>query len=165
MQTIKLSCNQCGGPLVVEGETRFVTCRFCESQLEVVREGNAAFTRELEELRKTTDTLADEVEELKLRNELLHLEQRWDRKSEQLMVTGKNGEKFVPTETQAVLMGVIGGAVSLFAIVAFLPIGLVFAGITTFGVISTLNSAKKYRDAKRRYTQRRAELHSQLDRI
>ena len=61
MPTLALNCNNCGAPLSVPDGVRFLTCSFCQSQLEVVQEGNAAFTKVLEQLQERTEQVATDV--------------------------------------------------------------------------------------------------------
>ena len=67
IEAVKLSCNHCGANLEVAHDTRFVTCTYCDTQLEVRRKHGAAFTRIKQSVRKLerrTKKLAREVARL-----------------------------------------------------------------------------------------------------
>lgn len=70
MPLITVSCNCCGAPLKVNDEVRFVTCQFCNTQLEVTHSESAVFTRQINRIAEQTTQLAQDVEVLKLQNEL-----------------------------------------------------------------------------------------------
>ena len=77
MKILALTCNHCGAPLEVPAKTRFLTCTFCSSQLEVHRSGNAAYTEVLKALQEQAEQVADDVETLKLKRDLDELDRKW----------------------------------------------------------------------------------------
>jgi DNA-directed RNA polymerase subunit RPC12/RpoP len=58
METISVRCNHCGAPLDVGMQTHFVTCQFCNSQLEIKRTDSSVFTEEVERIARNTDKMA-----------------------------------------------------------------------------------------------------------
>lgn len=95
MNTLVLNCNHCGAPLTVPEATNYVTCQYCQSQLQVVREESVAFTSELEDLRDRADQISSQVRRLELQNEILTLDQQWEKKRQSLMIDSKNGKSTV----------------------------------------------------------------------
>ena len=72
---IALLCQQCGAPLEVAEETKFVTCGSCGVHLRVRSEGGAHFTEELEELR-------DAISDARLEARLDTLDYSWESSEE-----------------------------------------------------------------------------------
>lgn len=89
MKLLSLNCNNCGGPLEVAEDTRFVTCGRCGSQLTVEHAGSAAFTRRIFELEQRTDELEQEVGAVRLQNELEQLERDWLNRQQRLASEGE----------------------------------------------------------------------------
>ncbi len=77
MDLITVSCNQCAAPLEVSASSRFVTCSFCQSQLEIHQSDSAAFTSVLDELKQQTDTIERDVFVIRKQNELAQLDRDW----------------------------------------------------------------------------------------
>mgnify|MGYP001096205623 CR=1 FL=1 len=67
MRILAITCNQCGTPLEVPEETRYLTCTACFSQLEVHCSGNATYTEVLEAteaieaMQQRTDQVASNI--------------------------------------------------------------------------------------------------------
>ena len=175
MKILTLACNECGAPLEVPAKTRFLTCTFCSSQLEVHHSGNAAYT-EIKELAERTDQLADDIKMLKQRSELESLDREWLAAREQHIVQGQFGPK-VPTKGDAELLGILFSAAG----VMFLTLGIaMLAGGTNsraqatgalmfipallcfiFGGVGYLNGSTKaraYDQARQHYQARRREI-------
>ena len=66
MEMISVSCNHCGAPLKVGPNSRFVTCTFCNSRLEVKRSDSAIFTEEISRIANTTQQMAGSLEVIEL---------------------------------------------------------------------------------------------------
>jgi DNA-directed RNA polymerase subunit RPC12/RpoP len=64
MKSITLACNECGAPLPVEDESRFVTCVHCGSRLVIQRREGAAWTELIEDLKDSQERLSERVEKL-----------------------------------------------------------------------------------------------------
>ena len=78
MDLITVSCNQCSAPLEVSTSSRFVTCSFCQSRLEIHRSESAAFTSVLDELKQQADTIERDVFVIRKQNELAQLDREWE---------------------------------------------------------------------------------------
>jgi len=170
LDTVSLSCNNCGAALTLPESARFVTCSYCKTQLEVKREGGAAFT----EIREAVANIERDVADLKhdsrvraLRDELASIDSDWDDRRTALMEKSKDGY-VVPTE---------GGAIFLFALSIVLPVGIVvasggpahmillsiaiFLGMGGFGLYYR-ERARRYEAAYASYRARRDDAESEL---
>jgi hypothetical protein len=74
METLSVRCNHCGAPLQVSDATRFVTCQFCQSSLEVKRTESSIFTEEVAKIAENTGKMAESLEVIALQNELERLD-------------------------------------------------------------------------------------------
>ena len=77
MEMVTVSCNSCGAPLKVGTQVRFVTCQFCNTQLEIKRSDSSIFTEQIERIAGNTAQMAQDLEAIKLQNEI----ERLDRES------------------------------------------------------------------------------------
>jgi len=74
METLSVRCNHCGAPLQVADNTRFVTCQFCQSSLEVKRTDSSVFTEEVAKIAENTGKMAESLEVITLQNEIERLD-------------------------------------------------------------------------------------------
>ncbi|MCF7790021.1 MAG: hypothetical protein K9N47_28130 [Prosthecobacter sp.] len=74
METLSVRCNHCGAPLQVSDATRFVTCQFCQSSLEVKRTESSIFTEEVARIAENTGKMAESLEVITLQNEIERLD-------------------------------------------------------------------------------------------
>lgn len=148
MQREYVNCNQCGASLEVASTTNYVTCGKCGARLMVRRTGASIFTERVESPTTiTTPDLkgavlnyaevapagvdADELTELKQRNELNRLENQlnrldleWERDKKRYMVRGRYGHRYIPQKGAS-----IGGGI---VVAIFGTLWTIFAfGITT----------------------------------
>ena len=116
-------CDACGASLSLPGKGRFATCTFCGTELEIVRTESSLSTQKLEkqiaQQGKVLQKTSKRVARIERRLQEEELEDDWERQRDALMLTGKHGQKFVPTKPMAVVTGVVavigGGAFSSFA--------------------------------------------------
>jgi hypothetical protein len=165
MELLSLTCGHCGAPLEVPQGTRYVTCGYCSSKLEVHHSGGAIYTEVLEALQKRTEALADDVEILKLQNELERIDREWQADRESCMIRGKNGAMSEPSPVAGTIVGIFVIAFGIFWTVMagcmFPPMalfGLVFIGAAIYGVVNNLNKSNALIANRQRYEQRRAEV-------
>ncbi len=170
---ITVACNNCGAPLEVAESTRFVTCRYCSSQLEICRNEGAAYTQVLkalegrtEQIEANTQQLAEEVQTIRFQHELEEIDREWEMEKQQYYVTDEKGHKSLPTKGGSLFGGlaiVVAGVVfisiaggmrsGLFVVVAVLVIGI---GVAT--AVGNMWKADKYEQAKQRYDAKRARV-------
>ncbi len=114
METLSVRCNHCGAPLELAAKTRFVTCQFCHSHLEVKRTESSIFTEEVAKIAENTSKMADSLEVISLQNELERLDR--DHAPERAMQAAKN----LPN-------GAFAGCIPAVVLVMFTAFGLFFA--------------------------------------
>ena len=174
METISVRCNHCGAPLDVGANARFVTCKFCNSQLEVKRSESAVFTEEITRIADNTQQMAGSLEVIELQNEIERLDREW--------VAGnpvsfdKHGRPSTQTSHSGAMLGLmftIFFAIVCFAMAAFVSsspapgiFALVPVGMGIFalaGGIMGISRANQYQLRKSDYEQRRAAMVARLD--
>jgi hypothetical protein len=111
MKLITVSCNECGAKLSVGDDTRFVTCKHCDTQLAVHHEDGGAFTqvaeaaRRLEASAETIATHADKMatqnERLLIEGKLARLDREWEQTKQGYMHRSKDGSLHPATRGQA----------------------------------------------------------------
>src|SRR5687768_6903672 len=106
---VSVRCNHCGAPLVVSGGARFLTCSYCNTQLEIHRSGGAVYTEVIDQINQRTERIERDVAHIKRQNEVEQLDRDWDLRRQELMVRNKNGSKDVPSAVG----GIIGGTVAV----------------------------------------------------
>ena len=178
-----LLCNSCGAPLEVPDSANYVTCRHCDTNLKIHREGAAASTEAIEKLAEETAGLAEKVDRLTKESQLSNLEKEWTNHERSFMVRDKYGGEHLPTLSLAPL--VMGGFVVVFgaiwttlafaitrgapnegpfavAKVAFPLFGIGFMCFGAFvGISSHLAIRRRLQDhaeAEREYLRRRREI-------
>jgi DNA-directed RNA polymerase subunit RPC12/RpoP len=174
MEIQSVRCNHCGAPLEVGMETRFVTCQFCNSQLEVKRTESTVFTEEIAKISQNTERMAGSLEVLELQNDLERLDREWiasnplsfDNDGRPIRQTGTGGAVFgmVFAILFAVVCFGIAAAISTSgapAIVPLVPIGIgIFALVAA---ITGIGKATQYESRRSDYEQRRAAMVARLD--
>jgi hypothetical protein len=166
MELITVACNNCGAPLRVPDDARFVTCNHCSSQLAVKHTESVTFTEKLNEINERTERIEDELAELRSRQEIEDLDRQWERQRERYMITDKHGRRRVPTVAGSVFSGIAivvfgifwtvvaanmgGGGFALFGVL-FIVVG---AGVSIY----SYTKAQDYLAAQRRYRRRRAQV-------
>jgi hypothetical protein len=171
VKTVALSCGKCGAPLSVPDGTRYLTCTFCGSRLEVHHEGGAAFTAVLEELAATTGRLSQDVEGLKLERELERLDAEWEEERLRWCFRGEGGRWQEPSSEWALVLGLGLFGAGVAAVVwgwkvlgswTVPALGVALAGVGVVGAIRGGRRAEQYAAARDRYRTRRAELDRRL---
>jgi DNA-directed RNA polymerase subunit RPC12/RpoP len=174
MEMISVRCNHCGAPLEVGDQTRFVTCQFCHSQLEVKRTDSTVFTEEIREIAQTTKRMTGQLEVIELQNEIERLDREWmaanpvsfDKHGRPISQPGPVGSIIglvfavifaIVCFSMAGAVGSIGGG-GLFSVV---PVGMgIFAiGAAILGMVKSGN----HQTAREDYERRRAGLVAKLE--
>jgi hypothetical protein len=167
MDTLSLTCQKCGAPLAVGEGVRFLTCNYCHSQLEIVRDEASTHTRLLESLERRSAEMAENLEVIKWQNQLERLDREWMLQRDGLMVRGKEGTLREPNAGAgivggiiAVIFGILWTSVvsSMHAPFPFPLFGLVFIGFALYTVLSNSGKASAYKAAQVKYERRRLEL-------
>jgi hypothetical protein len=166
-QVIKLCCQGCGADLQVTEEVRFVTCNYCQSKLEIVRDASVTHTRVLEKLEKTTERIAENLRVIELQNDLERMDREWETMRQGMMIREKDGGLSEPSTVASVIAGfvfILGGVV--FSIVSgamgapgFFPLfGLLFVGVGFFNLITGPAKAARFRNLQDSHEMRRNRL-------
>jgi len=79
-----IACNNCGAPLQVPESVNYVTCNHCESHLAVKRDEHLTYTEKIKEIEHRTKQMQDELERLKIDNELAKLDRPWEPRKRKL---------------------------------------------------------------------------------
>jgi hypothetical protein len=165
MKILSVDCNNCGAPLEVSVRSRFVTCRFCESKLQINRSESAVYTEVIE----AVGEIRGDIQTLKLQNELLRLDGEWSEIRESFMRTDANGHRHLPTQgggATSIVGSVIAGIVLTVAASNITPLfGLFGLLVIVVGVLAgpgVVGRARQLEAARRRYRDRRRDLTQKL---
>lgn len=171
METLSVRCNHCGAPLQVSDATRFVTCQFCHSSLEVKRTESSIFTEEVARIAENTGKMAESLEVIALQNEIEKLDREWGIEQMNSMVPSRTGPRPPgnPWFGLAFTVFFAAGCFSMASLASservpgifiFVPAGMglfaLFAGIS--GVLK----GETRKAAQTSYQHRRSELEHQL---
>ena len=91
MRFIDSRCIKCGANLRVAPDANHVCCQYCNSELQVVRDGSVLTTRLLESMEEMKGDLGHKLEILRVQNEIERLDREWNLQRHEFMVHGKNG--------------------------------------------------------------------------
>ncbi len=165
MELTTVSCNSCGAPLQVPAGAKFVTCNHCSCQLAVKHTDSVTFTEQLGEISERTEQIAEDVAELKYRQELEDLDRQWERERESYMVSDKHGRRHVPSRAGGLIGAVVAVVFGIFWIKttshggapAMFPLfGVLFIVVGIFVGIGSCSDANDYRKAEQAYRRKRA---------
>ena len=160
-------CNHCGAPLNVAPHTRFCTCSFCGSHLKIHQEGGSVFSEVLSEIQERTARIEEDVQVIRLQNELELLDRNWEKEELRLSTAKKDGTYRKPQQGSSLTGGIIAIVFGLVwaGFVAnmndgspFALFGLVFVGFGIYNAINGSRKEKTYRQNKAVYEQKRREL-------
>lgn len=172
----KICCQACGADLQIHEGIRYVTCNYCNARLEVVCNDSVTHTRLLDQIEKTTQSMAGNLKVIELQNDLERLDREWQMEREKWLIRGKNGNLYEPSETShvfggfmAVCMG-IGvmsfstiGSTSIFFSLFGLVFGLVFVGMGLNSIVRGGDKASGYKSVLQTYEQRRSMLIQRIE--
>jgi hypothetical protein len=173
METLSVRCNHCGAPLAVGTQTRFVTCQFCYSPLEVKRTDSAIFTEEVARMAGHAEKMAGSLEVIELQNEIERLDREWS--TGQVVAPNHRGR---PAGSRSPHNAAFGAAFSVFfAVVCFamasamrsagggffvaVPIGMAVFALA--GGLMGLVKSRSLDSSRRDYQRQRADLVARLD--
>ncbi|WP_395732654.1 hypothetical protein [Prosthecobacter sp.] len=169
MDTLSVRCNHCGAPLQVSDATRFVTCQFCHSSLEVKRTESSIFTEEVARIAENTGKMAETLEVIALQNEIEKLDR------ERGLATSLDAKKAAAAGSAGKIMGTMFGVfftvVCILMATGFSKAGagiftIVPLGMSVFGIVFTLvalRSGVNENTAHSTYQERRGALERQLE--
>ena len=114
MELKSVGCGNCGAALQIPDVARFVTCNHCGSALEIKHTPDVIYSEKIAQIDERTGRLEQQLQVLQLQNELTALDLAWEKSRQQFMVSGKHGNKHVPTRSGAWTTAGIGGGFGLF---------------------------------------------------
>jgi hypothetical protein len=177
MKLINLTCNHCGAPLEAAEGTKFLTCRFCSSRLAIEHSESAFYTRVLEAIENQTSALSQDLETIKIQNEIERLDREWQMERDQLCHRTKSGKLAEPSPWEAGCGAVFQGAFGLvwfglFLIAAMASdqpllgfmalIGLIIAILAIVAFTNGVQEARRFESVRTDYESRRRQLVADL---
>jgi hypothetical protein len=174
-QAISVRCQNCGSPLQVSENVRFVTCAYCHSELQVVRDASAVHTEVLQRIEQNSEKTVNHLKVIEIQNEIERLDREWEMWREKNLSRDKNGvisEPFPPLGKRAVFIGA-GIVAGFFLILAglthawglFLSAAAIIPSLLILAGFSRESDARSYQAAQARYESWRKELLHKLDRV
>jgi LSD1 subclass zinc finger protein len=166
VRAVAVTCNGCGAPLDVPAGTRFVTCAYCRSRLEIHRSGNAVYSEVLDAIDQRTRAIAESVADIRRQNEVERLDREWAMRRDELLVRDKRGNASPPTAAGSVIGAAIAAvfgigwtvfAARMGAPGFFVAFGAIFVIVALVGGAMGAGRAGRYADERRAYERRRAE--------
>ncbi|WP_395743471.1 hypothetical protein [Prosthecobacter sp.] len=170
METLSVRCNHCGAPLQVADKTRFVTCQFCHSSLEVKRTENSIFTEEVAKIAENTGKMAGSLEIITLQNELERLDREMGVEHLSAAMNKNKSGSGTAGRLMGTLFGVFFTVVCIVMGTGFLKAGAgIFAivpiGMALFGVaisVASLRAGLNEDTSRATYLTRREDLERQI---
>lgn len=181
---LSFSCNNCGAALEAPEKTNFITCNYCKSRLAVKCSTSAVYTEVIEEIREKVTDIHEDVEVIRLQNELERIDREWELEKTDYMVRTKAGHLVLPSlgfgavvpGALAIIGGLIllglfngteshsfGGPPLLFRL---FPLTFVIIGICTIiGGLSGKVKHGQYQVALQRYQTRRQQVVVELRKL
>lgn len=169
MDTFSVRCNHCGAPLQIGADTRFVTCQFCQCQLEVRRTDSAVFTEEVARIAENTGKMAGNLKVIELQNEIEQLDRDLGGEPNARNRVGMGAQVFM------VAFGIfwVSLALGMAGIFSHAPGG--FSGFTVvpilmavFGVVAVGSNVVRFARHNARlddYHRKRAELEQRIEQV
>lgn len=170
MKATSVHCNHCGAPLEISDSTQFTTCNYCGSRLRIQRTESSVFSEVLDEIAARSDRIEEDLEAVRLQNEIEKLDREWETRKQDLCERGEHGALLEPTmqlEVQYVLGVIIGIAWMALAHgqgapFPFVLIGLIGVICTVFRLFTLRSQVAAYNQEKQAYLNRRAQLEREL---
>jgi hypothetical protein len=169
---VSVRCNHCGAPLEVAAGASFLTCSYCNSQLEVHRSGGAVYTEVIDQINKRTERIERDVQQIKRQNAVEQLDREWEIRRQELLVRNKDGSRDVPTMAGSAIGGIIAIVAGIAWIIftasmgapGFFPLfGLLFIAVGVIASISQMTKADAYSREESAYRARREALLRESD--
>lgn len=171
-----IACNSCGAPLNVPPTANFATCAHCNSQLAIKRNDTARYTETLDRIEGYTERIAEDVEQIRLQNDLERLDREWRLERRRFLVRTRAGASRLPTRSyviSSVLVSLVALVLTTFwfgvassagdAALFFGWFGLVIVAVTLVNAVISIVKGINYSAAKQEYHAKRQEILHQLD--
>jgi hypothetical protein len=166
-----IACNNCGAPLNVPPTANFATCAHCNSQLVIRRNDTARFTETLDRIEDYTERIAEDVEHIRLQNDLERLDREWQRERRRFLLRERDGVSRLPTRSY-VISRVLVSIVALVLTTLWFGLassagdgalffgwfGLIVVAITIANAVISIVRGINYNTAKQEYQTQREEI-------
>jgi hypothetical protein len=173
-----INCANCGAPLEASASARFVSCRHCGTSLEIKRSDSAEWTETLDKVAAETERLRQDVDAIRIEQEVERLDREWQMRQEQLRERTRRGGSYRPSYLGAtaslvgllvftiVFLGVFfRSSATGMGLPPFFGLFFIFVIIMALvGVFRTFAKAGTYDAEERAYRQRREALLSRRER-
>lgn len=166
--TLSVRCQNCGSPLQVSDSIRFVTCGYCHSELQVVRDASTIHTEVLQKIEKNTATTVSQLKVIELQNEIERLDREWEMWKQQNLSRDKSGQISEPviiaspkTVTLVISIAVLiacGIMIANRTSIAALLIPVVFGAVFLFVALGDIHYAESFLRAQGSYDSERDRL-------
>lgn len=176
-QALSVRCQNCGSPLQVNEGIRFVTCGYCSTELQIVRDASTVHSEILQKLDRRTSEMSGSLKNIEVQNEIERLDREWQMWREGNLPRGKSGRTIEPGN---VAFGVMGAFALAFAVVWLIiasyisshfpaPIsfifpcfGLFFIAMVVYNMVRGMSGTSAYHEARQSYEARREALLKRL---
>lgn len=95
-QALSVRCQNCGSPLQVGDSIRFITCGYCHTELQVVRDASTVHTEVLGRIEQNTQTAVSQLKVIEIQNDLDLLDREWQQWRENNLGHDKAGTLVEP---------------------------------------------------------------------
>ncbi len=95
-QAISVRCQHCGAPLQISDALRFITCGYCHTELQIVRDASTIHTEILSQIEAKTDALDGRLRVIEIQNEIERLDREWQVWRENNLVRNRDGSVSEP---------------------------------------------------------------------
>lgn len=173
MNTIStLRCQNCGSSLQVADGLRFITCAYCGTELQIVRDASTMHTEVLDQITQQTHTTVNHLRVIELQNEIAQLDREWDWERQRVAQ-----RQLSPGVILIVVMFVLPIGLSILAIplqvagklwqaqhLADVPWGgIVFSILLIVGCIFAVKHLHRLKSHRRHFSMERAKLLAALE--
>ena len=170
--SLGVRCQNCGATLRISEERRFITCAYCHSDLEVIRNESAVHTQVLKEVVTELETMRTKLKKLEIQREIDLLDREWLRDKQDFYMSGKHGGTYEPTVGRGVAeiaLGVV--AVVLLNVLAMHStrpntgagtLGVLLCIVLTISGAYTISKARALEAAHSKYQGKRNALLQEL---
>jgi len=174
-QAHSLRCQNCGSPLQVNDDVRFITCNYCNSELEIVRDASTTHTQVLKNIEQNSEATVQKLDVIEIQNEIERLDREWEMFREahtQRRRLRPDGSTYEPSALYWIFVAFAGSLFLVFWIATTLKMGapimfplfgvllLVVIWFMAYKGLSTLSARST---ARATYETKRAELLAALD--
>ncbi|HEX3997561.1 MAG TPA: hypothetical protein VHX65_03315 [Pirellulales bacterium] len=162
-----IACINCGAPLQVPRDARFVTCTHCHTSLAVRRNDSATYTEKLAQIDERTGVMESELAQLHNEAELARIDREWEQERQTYLSRGNDGQMVEPSVVGSVIFGIIavvfgmvwiGIASSQGAPAMFPLLGVVFMVIGIAAAVFGAGKASEFTAARERHERLRSQI-------